>query len=73
MAGSLLIEPTAIYDDGAIALALDIRLATLARARREGKLRFTRKGQRVFYLGAWIIEWMQTDVKAPAERLQAPA
>lgn len=67
MASSLLIERTAIYDDGAIALALDIRLSTLARARREGKLRYTRKGNRVLYLGAWILEWMNDGLVDPSE------
>jgi hypothetical protein len=59
------IDPGAVYDDAAIILALDIPSATLTRARREGRLRFTRKGKRTFYLGRWLIDWLTAD-SAPA-------
>jgi hypothetical protein len=55
------IDPGAVYDDGAVSLALDIPAATLARARREGRLRFTRQGRRVFYLGQWLLDWLTCD------------
>jgi hypothetical protein len=61
MASTFSIDPTAIYDDGAISLALKVPLATLARARRNGQLRYSRKGRRVLYLGAWILAWVQAD------------
>jgi hypothetical protein len=40
----------------AVVLALDIPSATLARARREGHLRYSRRGKRTFYLGRWLID-----------------
>lgn len=52
------IDPDGIYDNGAVILALDIPSSTLAKARREGSLRFTRKGRRVLYLGKWLLDWM---------------
>jgi hypothetical protein len=52
------IEPDAIYDDGSLLFALDISSDTLVRARRDGRLRFTRQGRRVFYLGQWILDWL---------------
>jgi hypothetical protein len=55
------IDPGAVYDDGAVVLALSIPSATLSRARREGHLRFTRKGRRIFYLGSWLIDWLAAD------------
>jgi hypothetical protein len=55
------IEPDAIYDDGAVVLALDIPSATLARARRDGRLRYTRQGRRTLYLGQWVLEWLAAD------------
>jgi len=61
MTRSSQIDPQAVFDDGAIHLALDIPTATLARARRAGRLRFTRKGRRVLYLGQWILDWLATD------------
>lgn len=59
-----LIERDSIYDDGAVYLRLGISAETLARARREARLRFTRKGSRNLYLGAWILEWIETDDKS---------
>ncbi len=55
------IDPDAIYDDGAVVLALDVPSATLSRARREGRLRYSRKGKRTFYLGRWLLEWLTAD------------
>jgi hypothetical protein len=59
MTGCVRIEPTGIYDDGALYHALEVGSTTLARARRAGKLRFTKKGNRILYLGAWVLEWLQ--------------
>jgi hypothetical protein len=55
------IDPHAVYDDGAVCLALDIPSATLARARRAGRLRYTRQGRRALYLGQWILDWLILD------------
>jgi hypothetical protein len=60
------IDPTAIYDDGAVLMALDIPTATLARARRDGRLRYTRQGRRALYLGQWLLDWLAADA-APAD------
>jgi hypothetical protein len=57
----VLIEPESLYDDGALREALGLTAATLARARRDGSLRFARKGQRTLYLGKWIIDWLAAD------------
>ena len=58
MAATLNIEPDGIYDDSSLVLALGLTHATLARARREGHLRFSRKGKRILYLGRWIVDWI---------------
>jgi hypothetical protein len=52
------IEPQHVYDTGALVLALDIPSATLARARREGRLRYSRRGKRTYYLGSWVLAWL---------------
>jgi hypothetical protein len=65
MANTLPIDPNTIYDEGAISLALDIPLSTLGRARREGRLRFARKGRRIFFRGQWLLDWFDTN---PSER-----
>jgi len=55
------IEPDAIYRDGDVRLILDLPSATLARARREGRLKYSRQGGRLLYRGAWILDWIERD------------
>ena len=66
MVSPALIDPRALYDDGAIVLALDIPSSTLARARRDGTLRYTRRGRRVLYLGQWVLDWLTVDAREEA-------
>ena len=61
---SLKIDADAFYHAGAIAIALDLSLSTLDRARRDGKLRFVRKGQRILIRGQWVLDWLNV----PCER-----
>jgi hypothetical protein len=61
------IDPDAVYDEGAIILAMDLSSATLARARRTGALRYVRKGHRVYYLGQWLLDWLTGDTSTPRE------
>ena len=63
MVSPISIAPDAVYDDGALVLTLDITSATLTRARRDGRLRFTRKGRRTFYLGEWVLDWLRADAQ----------
>ena len=68
------IESNGIYDDGTLVLALGLTHATLARARRDGQLRFARKGKRVLYLGQWIIEWLrdeQAETREPSPDIRS--
>jgi hypothetical protein len=64
MVNPVFIAPQAIYDDGAVSLALGIPPTTLNRARRDGTLRYTRKGKRVLYLGKWLLAWLEADANA---------
>jgi hypothetical protein len=70
MIDSIRIDPQAIYDDLALYQALGISSQTLSRARRSGELRYTRKGQRLLYVGAWVMSWLETTatLEAPNER-----
>jgi hypothetical protein len=56
------IEPDDIYDDDLLSLSLGVSAQTLARARREGELRHTRKGNRILYLGRWVLDWLTVDL-----------
>jgi hypothetical protein len=63
------IEPEALYDDSALRQAIGLSPSTLAAARRSGALRFTRRGKRTLYKGAWILAWLESDAdRHEAER-----
>jgi hypothetical protein len=61
------IESDAIYDDTLLYRELRITSAVLARARKSGELRYTRRGNRTLYLGQWIRNWLQLDNPAQEE------
>jgi hypothetical protein len=63
MVGPVCIDPRAVYDDGVLLLTLDIPSATLARARRDGRLRYARQGRRILYLGQWVLDWLTADAR----------
>jgi hypothetical protein len=60
------IYPEAVYHDGQARLLLGVTGATMARARREGRLRYTRQGNRVLYLGSWLLDWLESDADREA-------
>ena len=53
-----------VFDDGAVVQRLGVPACTLARARRDGRLRFAKRGNRIFYLGAWLLDWLKDDDRA---------
>jgi hypothetical protein len=55
------IPPDAILDDSAVRHALGIHPDQLARARRRGGLRYSRRGGRNYYLGRWLLDWLTGD------------
>jgi hypothetical protein len=55
----VLIEPEALYDDGALRQALGLTPAALATGRRAGALRYSRQGKRTLYKGAWVLAWIE--------------
>jgi hypothetical protein len=63
MTSAVPIDPQAVYDDGALHFLLGLSSAALARARRAGELRFTRKGKRTLYLGQWVLDWINADAR----------
>ena len=65
MIDPVLIEPEALYDDGALRQALGLTPSTLAAARRSGELRYTRQGKRTLYKGAWVLAWLEADANTP--------
>jgi hypothetical protein len=58
MIAAVKIEPEAIFDDTALTLTFGVTPTAIAKARRNGTLRYTRKGRRVLYFGRWVIEWL---------------
>jgi hypothetical protein len=58
MATPIKLDPAGIYDDTLLSNLLGVSAQTLSLARRAGDLRYTRKGQRILYLGAWVLAWL---------------
>jgi excisionase family DNA binding protein len=71
MVPSFEIHPDTVYHEGDIALSLDVPLTTLNRARREGKLRFSRQGRRVLIRGSWLLAWLENDSRPQREASDA--
>jgi len=73
MTSAVPIDPQAVYDDGALQCELGLSSAALARARRSGELRYTRKGKRTFYLGQWVLEWLKAPEGEEPTAVQRPS
>lgn len=58
MTTALEINVTSIYDDAGLRLGLGVTSSTLARARRDGSLRFVRRGHTNFYTGRAVLDWL---------------
>jgi hypothetical protein len=57
--GPILIQPEALYDAAALRHLLGLAEGTLVKGRREENLRHVTKGTRTFYMGAWVLEWLE--------------
>jgi len=62
------IHPDAVYNDGQARLLLGLTGTTLARTRREHRLRFTRQGKTVLYRGSWLLAWLEADADREGQR-----
>jgi hypothetical protein len=64
---SIRLVQEALYDDDLIFAALGVSAATLTRARRQGRLRYTRQGRRILYLGQWVLDWLTAESRQGAQ------
>ena len=62
------IDPCGLYDDDLLHAALELSAASLTRARRDGRLRFTQQGRRILYLGQWVLDWLTGDAGRESRR-----
>jgi hypothetical protein len=65
------LDPAGVYDDGALYNHLGLTAATLSRARRSGRLRFTKQGKRILYLGEWVTAWLRAEGQPRPEAVRA--
>jgi hypothetical protein len=63
----VLLDPEAVFDDGALYQALGLTPASLAAGRRAGTLRYTKQGKRTFYLGKWVLAWLESAAPITAD------
>lgn len=54
------IDPESYYDGDLLFSLLDLSHSTLVTARRAGRLRYTRAGNRILYRGQWLLDWLET-------------
>ena len=59
MVDAIHIDPDAIYDDHVLTLGLGLSLTAIRRARRAGRLRYSRVGKRTVYFGAWVLDCLR--------------
>ncbi len=67
------IDPDCFYDEASCRFSLGITGSALAKARKDGELRFTRRGGRTRYLGRWLIDWLTGEAEPQKRRTQAVA
>lgn len=53
------IHPTATYTKGQLIDALGLKSSTLRREVRERRLRVSRRAGKYYFLGAWVLEWIE--------------
>lgn len=58
----LRIIPRALYSETSLFTA-GIPRATVKQARESGRLRFTRQGNRVLFLGRWVLDWLESEAE----------
>lgn len=54
-----IIHPTGVYSRVLAARALGISEATFAGLVREGRLQVAQQGQRLLFLGAWLLDYLE--------------
>lgn len=62
------IESDGVYTDGDVRLMLGLTSAALARARRDGLLKFSRQGHSILYRGVWLLDWLERDADLRSRR-----
>jgi hypothetical protein len=55
------IDPDAVYDNHSLYWQLGLSPTSLSKARRERRLRHTRQGARILYLGEWVLDWLRRE------------
>ncbi len=59
----LRIDPEALHSEASL-FAAGIPRATVKQARESGRLRFTRQGNRILFLGKWVLAWLESEGEA---------
>lgn len=61
------VDPNAIYDTHALALALKVADCAIWRAIRRGEMRYSHRCAKNYVLGKWVIEWIESAGKKKAK------
>jgi hypothetical protein len=63
------IHPTGVYVAEDLRRLLRLRASTVRREVREGRLRVSKRAGRRFFLGAWVLSWLESGEITKAPRL----
>ena len=72
MATATKINRGTFYDMEWLELEAGLRYSSIQRARKDGRLRFTRQGGKILFRGDWVEDWL-TGAEQPAPSRSAGA
>jgi hypothetical protein len=65
----VVIQPTAVFSKEDLRQLLSVRDNTLAREVRLGRLRVAKRAGRYYFLGAWVLQWLeQGELRRPPRK-----
>ena len=65
------IHPNAVYSREDLERILKLRPSTIRREVRKGRLRVAKRSGRYFFLGVWVLEWLETGQIQPRQEESA--
>jgi hypothetical protein len=65
------IHPNAVYSREDLQRILKLRPSTIRREVRKGRLKVAKRSGRYYFLGAWVLEWLETGQIQPRQEVSA--
>jgi hypothetical protein len=62
-----IINPTAVYRTEQLRQLLHLAVSTLRSEKRAGRLRYSRRAGKDFFLGRWVLDWIEAGAVSSPE------